>query len=154
MNQAESGRSLVEMLAVIGIIGVLSIGIISGIRWGVVSGGAFRLQNAVESAAQELQGLCAWNTDWDRCAPKANDFDYSDELIFVDKTSYFEVKNVSQRVCRRLLNPNYTTWTKGLIGYVEVGGSSYSIPPAEDAWRSICGGAFGGDVSMKFYVEK
>ena len=161
MKQAESGRSLIEMLAVIGIIGVLSVGIITGVRWGLVSGGSFSLQADVESAAQQVQELCAWSNGWSDCSYTSNDI----QDILPENLGYSQSGNefvltassVPVRVCRRLMNPLYTTWNQNLIKSIKIPGytcsSGCSISSlTESTWRTACGGAFGGDVTMEFYV--
>lgn len=165
MNQAESGRSLIEMLAVIGIIGVLSVGVISTVRWGLVSGGAFSLQADVESAAQQLQELCSWNDDWPDCqyqCPDNNcDIDKPASLK-LEKTGenadgILTAENVPVRVCRRLLNPTYTNWSKDLIEEITTSAytSSIPIPLPENKWQDACGkSSFGKPVTMKFHVLK
>lgn len=165
MKQAESGRSLIEMLAVIGIIGVLSVGIITGVRWGLVSGGSFSLQADVESAAQQVQELCAWSNGWSDCSFTRNDI----QDILPENLGYSQPDNefvltassVPIRVCRRLMNPLYTTWNQNLIKSIKIPGSGgyYTCSNGcsissltESTWRTACGGAFGGDVTMEFYV--
>ena len=164
MNQAESGRSLIEMLAVIGIIGVLSVGVISTVRWGLVSGGAFSLQADVESAAQQLQELCSWNNDWKDCSyncPENNcDIDKPASLKLVNTgenaDGILTAENVPVRVCRRLLNPTYTNWSEDLIKSIAVGnGEAKDVPLPEGYWQGACGGACStGSVTMKLYVLK
>ncbi len=167
MKQAESGRSLIEMLAVIGIIGVLSVGIITGVRWGLVSGGSFSLQADVESAAQQVQELCAWSNGWSDCSFTSDDIqDILPENLGYSKSDsgnefVLTASSVPVRVCRRLMNPLYTTWNQNLIKSIKIpgSGSSYTCSNGcsissltESTWRTACGGAFGGDVTMEFYV--
>ena len=169
MKQAESGRSLIEMLAVIGIIGVLSVGIITGVRWGLVSGGSFSLQADVESAAQQVQELCAWSNGWSDCSFTSDDIqDILPENLGYSKSDsgnefVLTASSVPVRVCRRLMNPLYTTWNQNLIKSIRITGSGSSDTCSngngcsissltESTWRTACGGAFGGDVTMEFYV--
>lgn len=163
MNQAESGRSLIEMLAVIGIIGVLSVGVISTVRWGLVSGQTFSLQADVESAAQQLQELCSWNGDWDDCNAKTTDLDLPSSLTLKEGTGILQTTEaVPVRVCRRLLNPTYTNWTEDLVGsiYIVETGRSELIPipdndEGREIWKTACGtSAFGPPVTMEFTVIK
>lgn len=157
MKQAESGRSLIEMLAVIGIIGVLSVGIISTVRWGLVSGGAFSLQADVESAAQQLQELCAWNGSWGECGPQTTDLDLPSSLTLKEGAVGIlqTTETVPVRVCRRLLNPAYTNWSEDLIASISVGGSANGVPLSDGIWQNACGGSsFGSPVTMEFTVVK
>lgn len=167
MNQAESGRSLIEMLAVIGIIGVLSVGVISTVRWGLVSGKTFSLQADVESAAQQLQELCSWNGDWDECNAKTTDLDLPSSLTLKEEADGIlqTTEAVPVRVCRRLLNPTYTNWTEDLVGSIKIiipngptNTKSIPIPDTDEGrnyWKSACGtSASGSPVTMEFTVIK
>jgi len=167
MNQAESGRSLIEMLAVIGIIGVLSVGVVSTVRWGLVSGQTFSLQADVESAAQQLQELCSWNSSWEDCQPQSTDLDLPKNFkVVVNGETDLELKVcqvddeckgvVPVRVCRRLLNPTYTNWTEDLIESITVNsGSAIPLPLSDGIWKTACGSSsFAPAVTMEFTVIK
>ena len=181
MKQAESGRSLIEMLAVIGIIGVLSVGVITGVRWGLVSGGSFSLQADVESAAQQLQELCAWSNGWRDCSFTTDDIQeiLPEDLTYSYPGDSFSLasSSVPVRVCRRLMNPLYTNWNEDLIervvidncsgnDYCQCDGSGCYLRDdkvcsnaegscTEVPWDRTCGSSsMNSSVEMKFYVVK
>lgn len=169
MNQNESGRSMAEMMAVLGIIGTLTVGVLAGIRWGLVSGGAFKLQNDVEYAAQEVQELCAWNNSWDDCAASSGDVDNWPSSLSTnnftsaveDGEEYLVLKTkdkISVRQYRRMINAAYTTWAPGLLHKVVLSDCSTTnattLPLQDGTWMTICGG-YGAEPSvMEFWVIK
>ena len=57
----ESGRSLTEMMAVLGIIGVLTVGIVSGIQFGMTSFRVNALYNTIETTASGVIDLYSWS---------------------------------------------------------------------------------------------
>lgn len=155
MKQNESGRSLIEMLAVIGIIGVLSVGVVSGIRWGLVGGGSFKLQSEIESMAQQVQDLCAWEGLED-CTIMEGDIELPTGWSIVTsgdyETQYIQVPNVKQRICRRFVNPFYVNWTQGTIERIQVGeGTVADVPISSTSWwRNACPKS---ENTMRFYIK-
>ena len=62
--QTESGRSLVEMLGVLTIIGILGAGAISSLNFGMESMRVGTLFNEVEATAQHVRDLYSWNREY------------------------------------------------------------------------------------------
>ena len=60
-NQDESGRSMIEMLAVLSIMGVIMYGAIAGINFGIDMYKINATYNEVEELAQSIVDLYSWN---------------------------------------------------------------------------------------------
>ena len=70
LSSSELGRSMVEMLGVLAIIGVLTVGAMSGITFGLTSFRAQMVYDQVESAANAVTDLFSWYRDY----PSGEDF--------------------------------------------------------------------------------
>ncbi|MBR6674664.1 MAG: hypothetical protein IKL32_01935, partial [Alphaproteobacteria bacterium] len=112
--QYESGRSMVEMLGTLAIIGVLSIGGIAGYKYGMDKYRANQTVNdimlrAVDLIAQATQGqealtLSEWQND-------NSVYDISGEDYTEDNLIVFDVgiqKKIPQQVCQTIFDTFYT----------------------------------------------
>ena len=112
--QYESGRSMVEMLGVLAIVGVLSIGGIAGYSYGMDKYRANQTVNdimlrAVDLIAQATQGqealtLSEWQND-------SSVYDISGEDYTEDNLIVFDVgiqKKIPQQVCQTIFDTFYT----------------------------------------------
>jgi len=62
--QNETGRSLIEMLAVVSIIGVLIVGTMSALRFGTVSLQVSSVYDLIENTAAGVSDLYSWNRSY------------------------------------------------------------------------------------------
>ena len=113
-NFAQSGRSMVEMLGVLAIVGVLSVGGIAGYSYGMEKYRANQTVNdimlrAVDLIAQATQGqealtLSEWQND-------SSVYDISSEDYTEDNLIVFDVgiqKKIPQQVCQTIFDTFYT----------------------------------------------
>ena len=63
-KQNESGRTLLEMLGVLAIIGVITVGAMSGLKFGTDSFRATALHDMVETTAQGVADLYSWSREY------------------------------------------------------------------------------------------
>ena len=64
MKQNENGRTLLEMLGVLAIIGVITVGAMSGLKFGTDSLRATALHEMVESTASGVADLYSWSREY------------------------------------------------------------------------------------------
>lgn len=131
MKSQEYGRSLVEMLAVVGIMSIIGMGAVATVRYAIVGGAALGVQTSVENAVQGIQELCSWDPNYNNCnltQQVAIDNDIVKEggnmtVATTENAFTVTVTGVSKRACRRLINPAYTTWAPGLVKFINAHGS-------------------------------
>ena len=63
-KQNENGRTLLEMLGVLAIIGVITVGAMSGLKFGTDSFRATALHDMVETTAQGVSDLYSWSRQY------------------------------------------------------------------------------------------
>jgi type II secretory pathway pseudopilin PulG len=143
----ESGRSLIEMLAVIGIISMITIGAISGMQYGMQTLHSSSAFDLVETAARDVLDLFSWRStipakpnfgDWicdngivNNCVsngqhkdPKAATGWGEMEIIPVNQGCFeITLTNVPQRGCELLSN---MTWRYVQHGTCENGAANWN----------------------------
>lgn len=70
MNTNETGRSMVEMLGVLAVIGVLTVGGISAMNFGMQAYNVSQVYSQVEETARGISDIFSWS----RAYPTTNDF--------------------------------------------------------------------------------
>lgn len=61
LKQSQSGRTMLEMLGVLGIMGIIMYGAIAGINYGMSTYKINQTYNEVQEAIQAIQDLYSWN---------------------------------------------------------------------------------------------
>lgn len=104
MKKNESGRSLVEMLGVLAIMGVLSIGVVIGLKYGFNKRNANCIYKDITLNYMDLHSSSSVSDTWSACKYKS-ECNYS---FFVQRdksnNNFVMVSDVEQEVCKLLLD--------------------------------------------------
>ena len=119
-DNSESGRSMVEMLGVLAIIGVLSVGGVAGYNFAMTRYRANEIiesvkQRATVGSGQYLQGMEAINLSEFPNTILEYETDWFNEGLNGEKDLFsIDVKEVPQAVCQDILDRNWT-WPAGIF---------------------------------------
>ncbi|MBP5160557.1 MAG: hypothetical protein ILP11_00680 [Alphaproteobacteria bacterium] len=69
MNKTQSGRSMLEMLAVLCVIGVLTVGVLLGYRQGMIRYKTYRTHVELSEMVDGIYRVCNFWSALDQCAP-------------------------------------------------------------------------------------
>lgn len=69
IKHSESGRTMLEMLGVLGIMGIIMYGAIAGINYGMSTYKINQTYNEVQEAIQGIQDLYSWGRDYPTAQP-------------------------------------------------------------------------------------
>lgn len=70
LKHSESGRTMLEMLGVLGIMGIIMYGAIAGINYGMSTYKINQTYNEVQEAVRGIQDLYSWSRDYGRITLK------------------------------------------------------------------------------------
>jgi len=123
LKRSESGRTMLEMLGVLGIMGIIMYGAIAGINYGMNTYKINQTYNEVQEAVQGIEDLYSWTREYPSrdvtkdvcendvfsrsCSP-ANDsipnvFNGKITVIADGSTFYLKYTDIKEAECQRLL---------------------------------------------------
>lgn len=131
-NNMQSGRSMVEMLAVLGVIGTISVGVMTGIGYGLFRTQATVISTNVQRGIQDIQEMCSWDGgNYGNCLDTATIEEFKKDDISVrgnwdivganDGSFTITIKNVPQRACRQMVNSEVTHWEDSGVTQISTG---------------------------------
>lgn len=152
-NNMQSGRSMVEMLAVLGVIGTISVGVMTGIGYGLSRTQATVISTNVQRGIQDIQEMCSWEGgNYKNCfedETTIKDFKDDDKsvrgnwkIVGEDGSFTVTIQNVPQRACRQMVNSEVTHWEDSGVSKITVdpkGGDQVICEVAEKGTISCSG---------------
>ncbi|MBR4927331.1 MAG: hypothetical protein IKY98_03285 [Alphaproteobacteria bacterium] len=144
LKSASSGRSMVEMLGVLAVVGVLSIGGIMGYSYGMDKYRANETTNqimlrAIDLMTQAAQGnetltLADWNNE-------ANQYDFGDPIYTADDLIKLDVGTASNPIPKRVCEQIFEGMKSNAL-YIDINGKEMDVDPECDT-----------NNTMTFYFE-
>ena len=106
----QSGRSLFEMIVVIGIVGLLTITAISGLGGGTANMKANALQYDIEEMAKRIIELNAWNRDgtFDSCDVDRDEIANEIDAKLDNDNCKLTTPVLNEKVCNLLMSKPFT----------------------------------------------
>ena len=89
MNTTQSGRSMLEMLAVLCVIGVLTVGVLLGYRQALIRYKTYRTHVEMSEIVDGVYRVCHLFSDLEHCAERDVDGDIVDANIVADMKNPF-----------------------------------------------------------------